>query len=118
MSAFGWKDDPQSCAISQQNLRSKGANGASGYARFSPKSDLHAGLWNVVLRLESRSCRDLSFLALMDLFSALPGDNNEPPVHHGMAYARSGFKALDIHRRLASDEKDWAQHRLLGNGNP
>jgi hypothetical protein len=42
MSAFGWKDDPQSCAISQQNLCSKGANGASGYARFSPVADIQS----------------------------------------------------------------------------
>ncbi len=41
-SAFGWKGDPQICAILQGIRRPEIGGDDSGYSRFSPEADLHA----------------------------------------------------------------------------
>ncbi len=41
-SAFGWKSDPQICAILLGNRQPEIGGDDSGYSPFSPKADLHA----------------------------------------------------------------------------
>ena len=61
-SAFGWKGDPQICAILLGSRRPEIGGDDSGYSRFSPNCDIRKASTGAQMPLQKRTAKEIAEL--------------------------------------------------------